>query len=355
MVTHRIAAGLFVTFRLCQASPADCAQESTAPSTQPTANTEPSPPAADSATSTDASEPEISWESAPELRTQPDESVSGSLATESLARWNIGGNSDASYVSNRTGFHPGTRVIVEIVPSRQSRATQALPTTTRRYLAAFRNFGYWPYRICFESSARANGSSGGDTWLRVKTNGLGRVVSAKLVKSNIDLPPISDCICRATRSLDLHRPNLPGAAFMLRVRVFPGDAPLPSHVRPDDSDTGNWTLRRGAFELVRGSVEPCIRQAFTRDAKLWGRLALRLRVDKEGRVLDAAEAGTHFPDRQAVSCSTSAALQLRLPDVNRAGWLNVALRAGMLPPLVGEKVGDSREPTSSATSRTNQQ
>src|SRR5690606_34298486 len=33
---------------------------------------------------------------------------------EELARWNVGGNSDPDYVSSRSGYHPGARVVVDV-------------------------------------------------------------------------------------------------------------------------------------------------------------------------------------------------------------------------------------------------
>lgn len=299
-------------------------------------------------------EPGISWEpfAAPGARGRDAEGIDSSLATEALARWNVGGSGDVSYLSNRTGFHPGTRVIVEIEPSKEPRAQRELPAMTRRYLAAFRNFGYWPYRMCFETSARDAASAGGDAWIRVRTTGRGRVLSAKLIKSNLDQKPIAACICQATRSLDLHRPNLPSATFVLRVRVFPGDAPLPPAVSANDSPWINLASHRGAFELIRESVEPCIREGLRRDAKLWGRFALRVQVDKDGRVVNASENGSHFPDRSAVACSTSAALRLRFPEMSQAGSLDVALRVGSLPQPIA--VSDPREQASTVTSQPNQ-
>ncbi|MCA9631440.1 MAG: hypothetical protein KC766_27470, partial [Myxococcales bacterium] len=40
--------------------------------------------------------------------------IAAAGADEDLARWNLGGNADPEYPSNRAGFHPGARVVVDV-------------------------------------------------------------------------------------------------------------------------------------------------------------------------------------------------------------------------------------------------
>ncbi len=48
---------------------------------------------------------------------------------EVLAQWNVGGTGDPAFVSNRSGYHPGARVIVDtrqgavLVPKRAIKRT----------------------------------------------------------------------------------------------------------------------------------------------------------------------------------------------------------------------------------------
>ena len=78
-----------------------------------------------------------------------------------------------------------------------------------------------------------------------------------------------------------------------------------------------------------------------------------MQVNEEGRVVNTSENGSHFPDKSAVACSTSAALQLRFPEMSRAGSLDVALRVGSLPPLIA--ASDTREQAATVTSQPSQQ
>jgi hypothetical protein len=281
---------------------------------------------------------DISWEplSKPEATSRNKTTIATSLAAEEAARWNIGGNGDPSYLSSRSGYHPGTRVVVEIQPLGHSRTSRE-STTLRRYQVVFRNLGYWPYRICFESFAEITPNRGGETWIQVRTSGQGRVIGTRLLGSNLAQAEMAACLFKATRSITFDRQNLPRAAFALRVRVFPGDAQLPPVVRDDRLHTIDFSANPVAFGLIREPVELCIREGRKHDARLWGRLALSLRVDEQGRVVSASQYGSHFPDSTTVTCSTSAMLRLQLPGIAGPGALRVAARVGKLPQSMSEK------------------
>ena len=289
----------------------------------------------------------ISWESSGtrENLRRGRVTIGSSIAGEELARWNIGGNSDANYLSSRSGFHPGTRVIVEIPSSGSAQIKNKQPPMIRQYLAALRNWGYWPYRVCFESWAN-NESRGGDTWIRVRATGRGRVTYAKMLKSTVEEAQISTCIVQATRSINLKRSFASGATFVMRIRVFPGDAPLaPAAIRGENHGTLDVVVYRDAVAAVKESIEHCIHSGLIRDRRLWGRLVLRLQVDGSGRVLGASEYGSHFPDGAVVSCSTSAVLEGKFPEPIRPSSFVLAVKVGSLPPLDTNSEGERRDIT----------
>lgn len=277
----------------------------------------------------------FAWE--PLTRIQPREHSKGtineSLADEAMARWNTGGNGNPRYVSNRIGYHPGTRVIVDGQVSGAARNSGGTLSTTRQLLAELRSLGYWPYRICFEVSARDIPVKAGDTWMHVKANMRGRV-TAKLLKSNLEKAQVAECILHATRSITLPHPLPIAASLSLRVRVFPGDAPLAASIDEESYHAVDPDVAREAFGPVQHAIEHCVRDGIKHDPRLWGRLALLLQFDRHGRVMKATERGSHFPDVAVVSCSTSAARELRLPEMAEPRSIVVAVKVGTLAPLV---------------------
>ena len=288
----------------------------------------------------------LDWEPAarPRENERPKANINTSLADEKLGRWNIGGNGDATYISNRRGYHPGTRVIVEILSPNLKRGEAPKTPNIRHYLAEFRSRGYWPYRMCFEATARDNPTKGGDTWIRVQFNAHGRGITSRLLKSNINRPQIAECLARATHLISLQRLPRIGANFTLAVRVLPGDAPLiPSSsidFKTIKVDPGKFTT---AFLPTQIAIEACVRAGLDRDPKLWGRLALLMYLDNLGRVVQAVEHESHFPNSSVVKCSVDAARALWLPNISKAGWYLIALRVGTIPTIATELTDESRE------------
>ena len=292
-------------------------------------------------------EPKIMWETPvrPHVQEPSVGGINASLAAEELARWNMGGNGNAAYVSNRIGYHPGTRVIVDVEASGTSRTHASKTRVIRNYLAEFRNLGYWPYRLCFESAAHENHSKGGDTWMQVLINKQGRVVVAKLRRTNVALPQIAACILNATRSIKLFRTPSTAAAITMRVRVYPGDAPLSV---TEKSQAGKATVEgdhiRSALESVKNAVEQCVRDGIAQDPRLWGRLAMLLQFNELGQMVRSDEHDSHFPDSSVVKCVSLAFREMHLAGPNEPTAMIVALRVGTLPTSIGEPNAEQRPP-----------
>ncbi len=276
---------------------------------------------------------------------RPKGTINASLADENFGRWNIGGNGDATYISNRRGYHPGTRVIIELLPPSLKRGEAPKSANARHYLAEFRSRGYWPYRACFEATARDNPSKGGDTWILVQFSSHGRSTTSRLLKSNVKQPQIADCLVRATHSISLQRPPRAGANVTLLVRIFPGDAPL---VPSNSLESKTITVDQGAFTAairpIQTAIEACVRAGLDHDPKLWGRLALLLYLDNLGRVVQAMEHESRFPNSSVVKCSVDAARAHSLPNITKGGWHLIALRVGAIPTIVTESTDEHQEP-----------
>jgi hypothetical protein len=270
---------------------------------------------------------------------------------EELARWNLGGCSDPSHPANRAGFHPGTRVIVDLLDAPR-RLPQRTPRDRRTgkpravlshesLLAQARKYGYWPSRLCFEEAASSERDlKGGATHLRVRVAASGRVTQTRVVQSELKDSDVPGCLARRLERLRFS--PAPARAFdaTFEVEVYPGDAPLP---RRQHAKHAPATARDNPGRLVPALVEQalaseertiarCFADALARDQGLWGRLELRIELDGAGSCTQVSEHDSRFPDREAASCVADAVRRVHFPAPT-GGKLSFiqAWRVGHLP------------------------
>src|SRR5262245_25434903 len=90
-------------------------------------------------------------------RPRPQGDVDAAVHDENIARWNMGGTGDASFISNRSGYHPGTRVKVDTrvvfgsLPKKApfDRRTGKFQSVLSEasLLARAHKYGYWPFQL----------------------------------------------------------------------------------------------------------------------------------------------------------------------------------------------------------------
>ncbi|HEY6557134.1 MAG TPA: AgmX/PglI C-terminal domain-containing protein [Polyangiaceae bacterium] len=272
---------------------------------------------------------------------------------EELARWNLGGSGDPAHPANRVGFHPGTRVIVDLphpprrLPERtprDRRSGKPRPVLSQEsLLAQARKYGYWPFRLCFEEAASADRAvKGGATQMRVRIGANGRVQQTRVLQSELtdaDVPP-----CLARRFERLRFTPAPARSFdtTFEIELYPGDAPLPRRQHPKQApaalqeNPGQLLPARihTALQTEEQAIERCFADALARDEKLWGRLELRLELSAGGSCTQIAEHDSRFPDRAAVECVVDALRRVRFPEP-AGGPLRFiqAWRVGHLQPI----------------------
>lgn len=238
-------------------------------------------------------------------RERPSGNVAAAVADERLQTWNFGGSSRADHISNRPKYHPGTRVRVDAAPrlGPRMRRSKAGNSLARKLQAGLRNLGYWPFRNCYENVARHHSDPGGRTRLRLIVRSDGRVVRSRLVASNLRSREIGACHAAAARQLRLPPIQLRQVDVDVDVSVWPGDLPLLA--LPSQSPSASNLDLGGVSRILLGmesSVERCLRQARSSDAKIWGRLALSFAIGDNHRPTAIREHQSHFPDAEATSC-----------------------------------------------------
>jgi hypothetical protein len=237
------------------------------------------------------------------------------LATEMLTL----GSSDPAHPANQRGYHPATRVVVDV--ELLSRAPKG---STKRLLRIARSSGYWPLRACFEAAQRAAPRPERAAKVRLTLSAFGKILGARSLGKSSE-PEYARCVLGKLRALDF----TPGFARKLDVEIsvkqWPGHAPVPPR-------SAELPLRlasdvQSAFEALSPALTTCYEQGLSTDSKLWGRIALRLKLADDGSVLQATPVETQFPSPAVTECARQAVLSARMP---RAGVseLTFAFRLG---------------------------
>lgn len=249
-----------------------------------------------------------------DCRERPQGAVAAAAADELLQTWNTGGRSDPSHVSNRIGYHPGTRLRVDVSASATSKKSQS---TASRIQAALRNRGYWPLRNCYEDLAREQKDPGGKTWLRATVGANGSFLSTRVLRTELLHRDIAQCQQRALRGLRVEPLGRKRLDVEVQVAVWPGDVPLLPLPNCVDRDASFDARKLTALvETLQSRVAECMQSARSRDPNLWGRLALSFVVGQNGRPSEIQESQSQFGDVATITCVSELLQSLELPRLS---------------------------------------
>lgn len=237
-------------------------------------------------------------------RQRPTGAIAAAVADEELQTWNIGGRTDANHVSNRSGYHPGTRVRVDARPRLSAKFLRSRAGTAlgQRVVATLRNRGYWPFRNCFEEFARVHPDRGGKTELQLSIDGGGSVRQARLLRTDVKQGSIAQCIAAAARRLRLEPSHFRRLDVDVTIALWPGDVPLLPLEARTNANCKDIEPDSQSVHSIETDVVGCMQAAREKDPKLWGRLALAFTVDPGGHPADISEQYSTFGDADAVRC-----------------------------------------------------
>lgn len=323
------------------AEPAGAVAESAAPADGTARSAAAATPSAADAPSPEAP-PSVSAERPyrPGARPRPQGAVQASVLDEELARWNVGGTGDPSYPSNRASFHPAPRVLVDV-----NMRTGSLPKRSKTkgvlseasLVAQARNAGYWPFRLCFEEGLRRDPSLRGKTRVKFTVETNGHVKSDRMAFTELKDHGVAKCLAARVHAMHFSPAPARRVHADATVDLNPGDAPLPdSTVTAPDAPDGSSgkideNLLATAFAEPLKKIADCYATGLAHDAKLWGRIAVLVDVDADGRVQNAAERDSRFPDKAVVACAVDAVRQARLSSTGSREQLIWAVRLGNAP------------------------
>lgn len=244
---------------------------------------------------------------------------------EELFQWALGGSADPTHPSNLPGYHPATRVVVDV--ELLSRAPKG---STKRLQRIARSSGYWGFRACFEDAERIAPKRERSAKVRLTLSAAGRVLGSR----SIGPTPERDyarCVLERARRLDF----TPGFTRKLDVEIsvkqWPGHAPVPPRA-PEGAPVPQLDASgRATLAQLTPLWAACYQRGLAVDPKLWGRLAFKLTLGPDGAPERAVEVETRFPNAEVVECARQALLGARL-GANSTSELTLALRFGQPPP-----------------------
>ncbi len=312
-------------------------------------------PDAEVASCSDSSLVELEAPTPPSRRPRPEGRVQAAVEDETLARWNLGGNSDQAHPSNRPGFHPGARVVVDATVAGAQGRAGSVQSLRRLLEARARSNGYWPLRICYERALRSSPELTVDHRVRLTATGGGHVIAVRSLQP-LDDRELEGCLRAAVTELKLK--NLPARRVDadLRIRFWPGDAPLPSLCEGacatadlrDFSET--LTNARQQWQAARPLLAQCAEEGLRRDPKLWGRISFLVVFNNAGAADQCDQYESRFPDSQVVSCVQKVVGGLSLPQ-KPSFSLEFALRIGAPPEDQAAPAGSTTAPRSESPGR----
>jgi hypothetical protein len=242
---------------------------------------------------------------------------------EELFQWALGGSSDPAHPANQRGYHPATRVVVDV--ELLSRAPKG---STKRLLRIARSSGYWPLRTCFEDAQRAAPKRERTAKVRLTLSAGGKVLGARSMGKTSEAE-YARCVLGKLRALDFTPGFTRNLDVEISVKQWPGHAPVPPR-------SAELPLRVGAevqsaFEALSPALTSCYEEGLRADSKLWGRIALRLELASDGTVKAATPVETQFPSAAVTECARRAVSGTRVPPAG-VGELTFAFRLGQGPP-----------------------
>jgi hypothetical protein len=219
-------------------------------------------------------------------------------------RWNDGGVGDPPPELPPPEGHPDPRIIIDVERVRGGHASKDIERIARKH--------HWmPMVRCYRLGAHKDPELRGTTRARIEVHKSGKVKSARFLDTELDDRAVARCMADKLRDLSFE-PARSGATVWLRMRIGPGDDPLPPPdelLLPGDGALSIDAMRAGV-EAGMAAFEACYRSALEYAPDLWGRIVIRFHVTERGKLDEAFEAGSRFPDKRMLQCVLRAARRL---------------------------------------------
>jgi len=222
-------------------------------------------------------------------------------------RWNDGSMgvliADAAPVLG----HPDPRVIVNVDKVKGPHNAKRIQRSARRY--------HWIKVVrCYRLGAYKDPHLRGWTKAVFTLDRNGRVRRPRMLKTKLKNDAVARCIVNKLSKLKLQRARGTSRVWVA-IRVGPGDEPMPPPedlLVPGSGQLPISAMTKGVRDGLT-TIEECYRAAFAYAPGLWGRIVIRFHLTQAGKLDEAFQAGSRFPDARMRQCVLHAARKLSFP------------------------------------------
>lgn len=221
--------------------------------------------------------------------------------------WNTGGLGETIADVPTPDVHPMPRVVIDVLKATGQIGHAAVERTMRKHS--------WIRVIeCYALGAYKDQKLRGEATVRFSIAPSGKPKAGKVVAQKLPDTDVVSCLASHVTALDFGKAN-GMTQVTARIHIGAGDEPMPppaSVVVPGDGALSPDEMKR-PIEAALPEIQRCFESAFTYAPALWGRLAIRFHVTENGKVDEAFEVESRFPDERVARCILHLARDMKFP------------------------------------------
>lgn len=254
-------------------------------------------------------------------------------------RWNKGSLGTLAAELPPTPGHPMPKVIVDVKNASGGHKAADVQRVLRKML--------WIKVIeCYGLGAYKDQKLHGTANLTFRISAAGKISGARATAATLPDSDVVACLVNRVERVEMPKVSK-GTKAAIQIEINHGDEPMPppfSLITPGD---GQFDIEavRAVMTAALPDLEACYRPALEYAPELWGRLGIRFHLTEKGKLDEAFEVESQFPDERVSLCVLRAARKLKFPKpVGGEIRFVVPLRFGIEPapaPAPAAPTGDA--------------
>ena len=241
-------------------------------------------------------------------------------------RWNKGSLGALAAEVPKVAGHPMPKVIVDVKNASGGHKAADVQRVLRKML--------WIKVIeCYGLAAYKDQKLHGTVAIGFRISSGGQISGARAAGGTMPDDDVVACLVNRVQRVEMPKAKKGSRANIL-IEVNHGDEPMPpppGQITPGD---GLFDVEavRAVITAALPDLEACYRPALAYAPELWGRLGIRFHLTEKGKLDEAFEVESQFPDENVSLCALRAARKLKFPKAE-GGEIRfvVPLRFGIEP------------------------
>jgi hypothetical protein len=244
-------------------------------------------------------------------------------------RWNKGALGPLVAEAPPVPGHPRPKVIVDVQSAVGGHKAADVQRVLRKML--------WIKVIeCYGLGAYKDQKLHGTIGIGVRVSAGGKISGARATAATLPDPEVVACLVDRVQRIALPQAKK-GTRAAIQIEIGHGDEPMPPPPRLITPGDGVLDVEavRAVVTAALPALEACYRPALSYAPLLWGRLGIRFHLTEKGKLDEAFEVESQFPDERVALCALRAARTLKFPRME-GGEIRfvVPLRFGVEPAVV---------------------